>query len=155
MAVLKAENLKKSYGHRLVVKGIDIEVNTGEIIALLGRNGAGKTTTFQMIVGLIKPDSGSILFLDKNISNYSTHQRAEVGITYLPQEHSIFLKTSVENNLNLILELEGLKKADRKAQTRQFLEELDLLSLAKQSAHSLSGGERRKLEICRSMAINP
>ena len=110
MAVLRAENLKKSYGNRLVVKGIDIEVSTGEIIALLGRNGAGKTTTFQMMVGLIKPDSGTIYLDGIDISRHTSNRRADSGITYLPQEYSVFLKTTVEKNLTMILELKKYKK---------------------------------------------
>jgi lipopolysaccharide export system ATP-binding protein len=155
MAVLKAENLKKSYGHRLVVKGIDIEVTTGEIIALLGRNGAGKTTTFQMMVGLIKPDSGTIYLDGTDISRHTSNQRADDGITYLPQENSVFLKTTVEKNLMMVLELKKFKKADAATTTDQLLEELGLQSLRKQPAFSLSGGERRRLEICRALVLNP
>ena len=155
MAVLKAENLKKSYGHRLVVKGIDIEVTTGEIIALLGRNGAGKTTTFQMMVGLIKPDSGTIYLDGTNISRHTSNQRADDGVTYLPQENSVFLKTTVEKNLMMVLELKKYKKADAATTTDQLLEELGLQSLRKQPAFSLSGGERRRLEICRALVLNP
>jgi lipopolysaccharide export system ATP-binding protein len=155
MAVLKAEDLKKSYGHRLVVKGIDIEVNTGEIIALLGRNGAGKTTTFQMIVGLIKPDSGTIYLDGTDISKHTSNQRAGDGITYLPQENSVFLKTTVEKNLTMILELKKYKKTEVATKTDQLLEELGLQSLRKQPAFSLSGGERRRLEICRALILNP
>ena len=114
MSVLRAEKLTKSYNHRVVVKEVDIEVRSGEIIGLLGRNGAGKTTTFQMIVGLIKPDRGEI-FLDKqNISQYTSPDRATAGITYLPQEHSVFLKASVMNNLMLILEHQPLEKNEQK-----------------------------------------
>jgi lipopolysaccharide export system ATP-binding protein len=155
MAVLRAENLKKSYGHRLVVKGIDIAVNTGEIIALLGRNGAGKTTTFQMMVGLIKPDSGEIYLDDTDISRHTSNQRAEDGITYLPQENSVFLKTTVEKNLKMILELKKDKKNEAGAITDQLLEELGLQSIRTQSAFSLSGGERRRLEICRALILDP
>lgn len=155
MAVLKAENLKKSYGHRLVVKGIDIEVTTGEIIALLGRNGAGKTTTFQMMVGLIKPDSGSIYLDGTDISGHTSNQRADEGITYLPQENSVFLKTTVEKNLKMILELKRYKKDEVTKITDQLLAELGLQSLRTQPAFSLSGGERRRLEICRALVLNP
>jgi lipopolysaccharide export system ATP-binding protein len=155
MAVLKAENLKKSYGHRLVVKGIEISVNTGEIIALLGRNGAGKTTTFQMMVGLIKPDSGTIYLDGTDISRHTSNQRADDGITYLPQENSVFLKTTVERNLTMILELKKFKKDEAETITNQLLEELGLQSLRTQPAFSLSGGERRRLEICRALVLNP
>jgi lipopolysaccharide export system ATP-binding protein len=138
-----------------VVKGVNIEISSGEIISLLGRNGAGKTTTFQMIAGLIKPDSGDIFLDEKNISQYSSHLRAAEGITYLPQEHSVFLKASVANNLKLILELQPIGKEGRKKIIRELLEELGLHDLEKQPAHSLSGGERRRLEICRSLLIKP
>ncbi len=155
MAVLRAENLTKSYRHRFVVKGIDIEVNTGEIIALLGRNGAGKTTTFQMIVGLIKPDSGTIYLDGTDISRHTSNQRADEGITYLPQENSVFLKTTVEKNLTMILELKKFKKDDVAAITDKLLDELGLRSLRTQPAFSLSGGERRRLEICRALVLDP
>ena len=155
MTVLKSENLTKSYNRRMVVKGVDIEVDSGEIVGLLGRNGAGKTTIFQMVTGLIKPDRGSIFLDEKNISRYSSHLRAMAGITYLPQESSVFLKASVEDNLRLILELQTHKRKERKKIAAQLLEELGLLQLVKQPAYSLSGGERRRLEICRALIIKP
>ena len=155
MTVLKSENLTKSYNRRIVVKGVDIVVDSGEIVGLLGRNGAGKTTIFQMVAGLIKPGKGSIYLDEKNISRYSSHLRAMAGITYLPQESSIFLKASVEDNLRLILELQAYKRKERKKIAAQLLEELGLLHLVKQPAYSLSGGERRRLEICRSLIIKP
>jgi len=153
--VLKAENLKKHYSRRYVVNDVNIQVSSSQIIVLIGRNGAGKTTTFQMIAGLIKPNEGNVYLNRKNISQYSTHKRAQEGITYLPQENSVFLKTSVEKNLKMILQLQGKKKAVEKDTIRKLLEELGLQPLAKQSSHSLSGGERRKLEICRSLIIKP
>lgn len=155
MSVLRAEQLTKSFNQRVVVKGVDIEVRSGEIIGLLGRNGAGKTTTFQMIVGLIRPERGDIFLDDKNISRYSSPERAAAGITYLPQEHSVFLKASVMNNLMLILELQPLKKKERDEIAQKLLKELGLTSISKQQAYSLSGGERRRLEICRSLVLNP
>jgi lipopolysaccharide export system ATP-binding protein len=155
MAVLRAVNLKKRYGNRLVVKGIDIAVNTGEIIALLGRNGAGKTTTFQMMVGLIKPDSGNIYLDGTDISRYTSNQRSDEGITYLPQENSVFLKTTVEKNLTMILELKKYKKSEVATISDQLLTELGLQSLRTQPAFSLSGGERRRLEICRALVLDP
>ncbi len=154
-SVLKAENLIKSYGRRCVVNRVNIQVSSGQIIGLLGRNGAGKTTTFQIIVGLLKPNEGTISLNNLNISQYSTHKRAKIGITYLPQENSVFLKTSVEKNLKMIMQLQGQKKAVQKETIRKLLDELGLQSLSKQSSHSLSGGERRKLEICRSLIIKP
>jgi lipopolysaccharide export system ATP-binding protein len=155
MSVLRAEDLVKSYSYRLVVKGVNIEVHSGEIIGLLGRNGAGKTTTFQIITGLIKPDKGKIFLNEKNISRFSTHLRAAEGITYLPQENSVFLKASVQDNLKLVLELHTHKKKEQKRIAVQLLEELGLSHLAKQPAYSLSGGERRRLEICRSLILKP
>ncbi len=152
---LRAESLIKSFHRRTVVRGIDIHVSTGEVIALLGRNGAGKTTTFHMIVGLQKPDSGSIYLDDKDISRYTSPQRAKLGLTYLPQENSVFLKTSVENNLKMILEIAGHGKAETQRLAAELLEELGLTDLARQSAHSLSGGERRRLEICRALVLDP
>jgi lipopolysaccharide export system ATP-binding protein len=155
MAILKAKNLIKSYDRRIVVNKVNLEIHSGEVIGLLGRNGAGKTTTFQMIVGLIKPDKGEIYLDDSDISRESTHTRAKAGITYLPQENSVFLKASVENNLRLVLELQSHTQEEREKITRDLLEELGLAPMAKQSAHSLSGGERRKLEICRSLILQP
>jgi lipopolysaccharide export system ATP-binding protein len=155
MAVLRSENLIKSYGGREVVRSVDIRVQSGEIIGLLGRNGAGKTTTFQMIVGLVKPDGGSIFLDEDDISRSTTPERARLGITYLPQENSVFLKASVEDNLRLILELLPYETEEKETLKRELLEELGLVSLSSQSAHSLSGGERRKLEICRSLVLKP
>lgn len=155
MAVVTANNLKKSFKKRTVVKGVNIRIHSGEIVGLLGRNGAGKTTTFKMIVGLLKPDSGANYLDDTDISNFTTPQRSEKGIIYLPQENSVFLKTNVKNNLKLILELQGHPKERQEAIAHNLLQELGLLSLSKQPAHSLSGGERRKLEICRSLLLNP
>ena len=155
MAVLKVKNLIKSFDHRKVVNKVNLEIHSGEIIGLLGRNGAGKTTTFQMIVGLIKPDKGKIYLDNKDISRESTYLRANVGITYLPQENSVFLKASVENNLRLVLELQPYTHKEREKIIKDLLEELGLTPLTKQPAHSLSGGERRKLEICRALIIQP
>jgi lipopolysaccharide export system ATP-binding protein len=153
--VLKADNLKKHYSRRYVVNGVNIQVSSSQIIGLIGRNGAGKTTVFQMIAGLIKPNAGTITLNSFNIAQCSTHQRAQKGITYLPQENSVFLKTTVEKNLKMILQLQGKKKAVEKDTIQKLLHELGLQPLAKQSSHSLSGGERRKLEICRSLIIKP
>lgn len=155
MSVLKTVNLTKSYNRRLVVKAVNLEVRAGEIIGLLGRNGAGKTTTFQMVVGLVKPNHGNISFDGQDISRSTTPERAKLGITYLPQESSVFIKASVEDNLRLILELLPYEKKEKQNLSRRLLEELGLFPLAKQSAHSLSGGERRKLEICRSLVLKP
>ena len=155
MPVLKAANLEKSFNRRLVVKGVTIEIHSGEIIGLLGRNGAGKTTTFQMMMGLLKPDRGRILLDEKDISDYSTSQRAIAGVTYLPQEDSVFLNTTVENNLKMILEIQNYDKKNQEQIKQRLLQEMGLDNLAKQSAHSLSGGERRRLEISRSLILDP
>lgn len=154
-SVLRADDLRKSFNSRQVVKGVNLQVRSGEIIGLLGRNGAGKTTTFQMIAGLLKPDSGELYLDDSEITSCSTHMRANQGLTYLPQENSVFLKTSVENNLKMIWELLDGKKKERKSQAQRLLQELGLEKLSRQPAHSLSGGERRKLEICRALILDP
>jgi lipopolysaccharide export system ATP-binding protein len=155
MSRLEAKNLVKSYGSRVVVKNVDIRIQSGEIVGLLGRNGAGKTTIFQMIVGLVKPDSGHIFLDDQEISQAPTNKRALTGLTYLPQENSVFLKLSVENNLRLALELQPHSKEEREKIILALLEEFGLVPLAGQSAYSLSGGERRRLEICRALVLKP
>ena len=155
MAILKAANLIKSFNYRQVVKQVNLEINSGEIIGLLGRNGAGKTTTFQMIAGLIRPDKGKIYLDNKDISRDSTYVRATRGIIYLPQEDSVFLRASVENNLRLVLGLQPYTKREREKIAKELLKEFGLLPLAKQPSYTLSGGERRKLEICRSLILKP
>lgn len=155
MSVLITEKLVKSYGGRTVVNDMSLEFRSGEIVGLLGRNGAGKTTTFQMATGLVKPDGGKIFLDAKNISKMTTCDRAALGITYLPQEGSVFLKASVEDNLRLVLELLPATRKNWRNKAGALLEELGLLGLARQSAASLSGGERRRLEICRALALDP
>jgi len=155
MPLLEARCLVKTFGRRMVVKGVDIRLESGEIIGFLGRNGAGKTTIFQMIVGLLKPDGGEILLDGKNISSWTTDRRAGAGLTYLPQENSIFLKASVADNLRLALELLPYAKSERGPAAQALLDEFGLSSLAGQSAHSLSGGERRRLEIARALTLQP
>lgn len=155
MPVLKADCLEKSFNRRVVVKGVTIEIHSSEIIGLLGRNGAGKTTTFQMMMGLLKPDRGHIWLDGIDISGYSTSQRAIAGVTYLPQEDSVFLNTTVENNLKMILEIQNYDKNEQQKIRQHLLKEMGLENLAKQSAHNLSGGERRRLEICRSLILDP
>lgn len=155
MSILRADSLTKSYNRRAVVDRLSLRVSSGEIIGLLGRNGAGKTTTFQMMVGLVKPEAGRILLDDEDISSVTTYERASRGITYLPQEGSVFLKATVRDNLKIVLELQDLSRARRKVRADELLEELGLLDLADQAAHSLSGGERRRLEICRALVLNP
>ena len=155
LAILRAAQLKKSFNQRLVVKGVDIEVSSGEVIALLGRNGAGKTTTFHMMVGLLNPDSGAMYLDETDISRYNSPRRAQAGITYLPQENSVFLKATVENNLRMIFEFTDKLPSEITKAAEDLLEELGLTELAGQPAHSLSGGERRRLEICRSLVLDP
>lgn len=155
MPILEARQLVKRYGSRVVVKNADVIVRAGEIIGLLGRNGAGKTTIFQMIVGLVRPDGGRITLDGQDISQAPTHKRAAIGLTYLPQESSVFLKASVIDNLRLAFELQPATKRSWEAPARALLEEFGLLPLAAQSAHSLSGGERRRLEISRALILKP
>jgi lipopolysaccharide export system ATP-binding protein len=155
MSMLEARHLVKTYGSRTVVKGVDITIRSGETVGLLGRNGAGKTTIFQMIVGLVKPNSGRIVLDGLDVSRAPTHERARAGLTYLPQENSVFLKATVIDNLRLALELQPDVKKRWAEPARELLAEFGLLPLAAQSAHSLSGGERRRLEICRALILNP
>ena len=155
MTVLKAENLKKTFDQRMVVKGVDIEVRPGAITCLLGRNGAGKTTTFRIITGLTRPDTGAVFLNGENISGLSAPQRAEQGIVYLPQENSVFLKASVSENLKIILELKRPDIPDKDKYIQKLLKEMGLTGLKGQKAYSLSGGERRRLEISRSLILNP
>jgi lipopolysaccharide export system ATP-binding protein len=153
--VLAAQALTKSYGRRVVVKGVDVHIATGEIVGLLGPNGAGKTTTFYMTVGLARPDSGRVLLGDADITGLPMYLRARAGIGYLPQEASIFRKLSVEDNVLAVLEARGFDKTERRERARVLLEELGIVALARQPAYTLSGGERRRLEICRALASEP
>jgi lipopolysaccharide export system ATP-binding protein len=155
MPILEARKLVKSYGRRTVVKGVDLVLRSGEIVGLLGRNGAGKTTIFQMIVGLVRPDSGGIFLDGEDISRAPTHERARAGLTYLPQENSVFLKATVIQNLLMSLQLQMRSRKERLRTARGLLKEFGLLPLAAQPAHSLSGGERRRLEICRALTVRP
>jgi lipopolysaccharide export system ATP-binding protein len=155
MPILEARKLVKSYGRRTVVKGVSLSLPSGEIVGLLGRNGAGKTTIFQMIVGLVRPDSGGIFLDGRDISHAPTHIRARAGLTYLPQENSVFLKATVTENLMMSLQLQKGSRRDRLRTAHGLLEEFGLLALAAQPAHSLSGGERRRLEICRALTVHP
>ena len=155
MSRLEARRLVKRYGRRIVVKGVDAVFESGEIVGLLGRNGAGKTTFFQMIVGLLRPDAGAVYLDGENMTSLPTDRRARAGLTYLPQENSVFLKASVIDNLRLGLELQPLSRAEREATAAALLEEFNLSPLAAQGADSLSGGERRRLEICRALLLQP
>jgi len=152
---LHTNHIKKSYKGRDVVNGVSIEVNQGEIVGLLGPNGAGKTTSFYMIVGLVKPDSG-LVFLDNiDITRYPMFKRSQLGIGYLPQEVSVFRKLSVEDNILAILEMTDLSKIDRKEKLEELLEEFSLTHVRKTLGNRLSGGEKRRTEIARALAINP
>lgn len=153
--LLSVEGLGKTYGGRKVVNGVDVTVAAGEIVGLLGPNGAGKTTTFYMIVGLIRPDAGRITFNGEDVTRYPMYKRARRGIGYLSQEPSIFRKLSVEDNVMAILETLDISREERKQRLRGLLRELDTLKLAKQKAYTLSGGERRKLEITRALVTEP
>jgi len=155
MQLLETKGLAKSYDGRQVVKGVDITVKRGEIVGLLGPNGAGKTTTFYMIVGIVSPNKGTIVFDNHDITNMAIHERARFGIGYLSQEASIFRKLTVEENINAILETLALGRVERKRRLAALLEELNIAHLAKHKAYTLSGGERRRLEITRALVTNP
>jgi lipopolysaccharide export system ATP-binding protein len=137
------------------VHGVDLFIERGEVVGLLGPNGAGKTTTFYMVVGLTRPDSGVVLLGDEDITELPMYRRARAGIGYLPQEASVFRKLTAEENVLAILETFGYSAAEQRSRTRALLEELGILSIARQPAYTLSGGERRRLEICRALATSP
>jgi lipopolysaccharide export system ATP-binding protein len=155
MSILKATHLKKRYKERTVVKDVSIEVNSGEVVGLLGPNGAGKTTTFYMIVGLVPLNGGNIHFDDTDVSHMPMHQRARLGVSYLPQEASIFRKLSVAENIQAVLELQRISKKEIQDRLDQLLEELHIAHLRDSQAMALSGGERRRVEIARALANNP
>jgi len=148
---LRAENICKSYGRRAVLREVSIEVQRGEVVGLLGPNGAGKTTTFGIITGLIRPDAGRVVLEGEDLTGVPIYQRARKGISYLPQEPSVFRKLTVEENLLAILETLPLRPAERQARLAVLLAELNIGHLAKQRALSLSGGERRRVEITRAL----
>ncbi len=152
---LYTENIKKTYKGRGVVQGVSIEVNQGEIVGLLGPNGAGKTTSFYMMVGLVKPDSGTVFLDDTEITHYPMFKRSQLGIGYLPQEVSVFRKLSVADNIMSILEMTDLSKLERKERLEQLLEEFSLTKVRKNLGNRLSGGEKRRTEIARALATNP
>ena len=145
----------KEYRHRRVVNGVSINVCPGEIVGLLGPNGAGKTTTFNMVVGVVKPDAGLVKFQNVVITRLPMHKRARLGVGYLTQEPSIFRKLTVEQNIMAILETCRMKRQERAVRLKYLLEELDLTSLAKNKAYTLSGGEKRRLEITRALVTSP
>ena len=154
MTVLKAENLRKSYSGRNVVKKISVEVNAGEVVGLLGPNGAGKTTSFYMIVGLIQPDAGIVKIDDVDITNMPVYQRARAGIGYLPQESSVFRNLTVRENINLVWEETGKRREAQKL-TDELLEQFKITHIAETKGYSLSGGERRRVEIARALTLKP
>jgi lipopolysaccharide export system ATP-binding protein len=153
--LLRVADLTKSYGRRVVVRDVALEIRQGEVVGLLGPNGAGKTTTFYMVVGLTRPDSGQVFQGEDDITRLPMYQRARAGIGYLPQEASVFRKLTAEDNVLAILETRGLSAWEQRAQARQLLEELGIAGMAHQQAYTLSGGERRRLEICRALAASP
>lgn len=155
MLKLAANHITKRYGKRKVVDDVSIEVSQGEIVGLLGPNGAGKTTSFYTIVGLIKPNSGSIVLDNTNITSYPMYQRAQNGIGYLAQEASVFRKLSVEDNIRCVLELTKMSKSEQQEKTESLLEEFSLTSIRKNRGDLLSGGERRRTEIARALATDP
>jgi lipopolysaccharide export system ATP-binding protein len=152
---LTAEHLVKVYRARKVVRDVSVDIRQGEIVGLLGPNGAGKTTTFYMIVGLVRPDGGRVLLGDEDITELPMYLRAKRGISYLPQEASVFRKLTVEENLLAVFETMNLPRAERERRTDALLEEFGITHIARNRAYSLSGGERRRVEIARSLAINP
>ncbi|HYK47886.1 MAG TPA: LPS export ABC transporter ATP-binding protein [Parafilimonas sp.] len=152
---IRTQNLFKSYGQRMVVNDVSIEVHQGEIVGLLGPNGAGKTTTFYMVVGLIKADEGEVFLDEGNITKLPMYKRAQMGIGYLPQEASVFRKLSVEDNLLAVLEMTDLTRAERMKKLETLLDEFNVRHVRKNNGDSLSGGERRRTEIARALAVDP
>ncbi len=155
MYILKSTNLVKSYNGRTVVNEVSYDVAEGEIVGLLGRNGAGKTTSFRMTVGMISPDAGQVVFNGQDVTKLPMYQRAQRGMGYLAQESSVFRRLSVEDNLKAILETRPLKRAERQARAEELMQQFSLTKNRKQSASTLSGGERRKLEIARALISEP
>ena len=152
---LEAKNLMKVYGKKTVVRSVSMEINRGEVVGLLGPNGAGKTTSFYMITGMIQPTSGDVFFDDKKITGMPMYKRARMGMGYLAQEPSIFTKLSVENNLKLVLEMTKLTKKEQNNRLEELLDEFSIGHIRKSKAMMLSGGERRRTEIARSLIMNP
>lgn len=153
--MLQTEQLVKIYSGRAVVNGVDINCRKGEIVGLLGPNGAGKTTSFYMIAGLVRPNSGRVIFNGKDVSDLAMYKRARMGMGYLPQEESIFRKLTVEQNIMAILETTAMNKAARKARCEELLEQFGITHVRKQLALTLSGGEKRRLTIARSLVTEP
>ena len=154
-ADLEATGLVKVYGDRTVVNGMDVRCSCGEIVGILGPNGAGKTTTFYMVVGLVKPEAGRVVYRGEDVTHLPVYLRARRGLGYLAQEPSVFRKLSVWDNVMAILETLPMSRRDRESRAKELLEPFDLMKVAKQPAYTLSGGERRKLEIARALTRNP
>ena len=152
---LRAENLVKKYGVRTVVKGVSMEVNQGEIVGFLGPNGAGKTTSFYMITGQIVPNEGRIFIDDEELTNLPMYKRSQKGVGYLPQEASVFRKMSVEDNILSVMEMTRMTRAEREASLEQLIDEFNLSKVRKSLGIQLSGGERRRCEIARALAVDP
>ncbi len=155
MSQLQVHALKKHYGSRIVVKDVSLEVSSGEVVGLLGPNGAGKTTCFYMIVGLIAVDDGAIHLDGREISHFAMHRRARMGLSYLPQEASVFRKLTVEENIRAVLELQELPEEEIESRLSRLLRDLNIAHLRQSTALSLSGGERRRVEIARALATRP
>ena len=155
MSQLQVHGLKKHYGSRVVVKDVSLEVTSGEVVGLLGPNGAGKTTCFYMIVGLIAVDDGAIHLDGREISHFAMHRRARMGLSYLPQEASVFRKLTVEENIRAVLELQELPEEEIESRLSRLLRDLNIAHLRQSTALSLSGGERRRVEIARALATRP
>lgn len=153
--VLRAEGLVKSYKGKTVVKEVNFEVMAGQIVGLLGPNGAGKTTSFYMVVGLISPDAGNVLLDNVNVTDWPMHKRAQKGIGYLPQEASVFRRMTAEENILSVLETLPLTQSERQDRLHKLLDEFSINAIAKQKAYTLSGGERRRVEVARALALNP
>ena len=153
--ILRADNIVKQYGRKQVVKGVSVEVQQGEIVGLLGPNGAGKTTSFYMIVGLVKPNKGKIFLDDRDITNEPMYKRAQLGVGYLPQEASVFRKLSVEDNIKAVLEMTSIPKGEQRDIVENLLDEFGLQRIRKNRGDLLSGGERRRTEIARALAVSP
>jgi lipopolysaccharide export system ATP-binding protein len=153
--VIHTRDLVKSYRSRTVVDRVSVDLRQGEIVGLLGPNGAGKTTTFYMVVGLIKPDQGEVYLDDLDITNLPMYKRAQMGIGYLPQEASVFRKLSVEDNISAVLEMTGLSRREQRDRLESLLQEFRLTHVRKNNGDSLSGGERRRTEIARALAVDP
>ena len=154
-SILTAERLDKSFGGRRVLRDVSVRISAGEIVGLLGPNGAGKTTTFYMIVGLLRPDGGRVALNGRDVTDLPMYQRARAGISYLPQEASVFRKLTVEENILAILETLPISAEERQGRLWRLLEELSIAHLAKTKAYALSGGERRRLEITRALVNSP